>query len=235
MKERQGPTADMDAAARPEIPLSRLRRAIFKLLTSHSDDIPYHGWPHVRFVADHGARLAAAVGADSDLVAAAGLVHDLNYLVRPGSQVKEGITLMRKYLRDAGYNSSQMDRVTSIVLEADLATRGPIVSSEVACLSDADSLFKVLPVTPVLLARDYLKENHVSLKELAESIIGEQASRLEEGYYFYTDEAKDLYDGLARQSIIMWNSILESLENDEVSLLVEDILAPATSPDTKGF
>lgn len=142
---------------------------------------------------------------------------------------------MREYLNRAGYNETAVDRTIHTVIEADLGARGRKVSDEAACVSDADSLFKVLPITPILLARAYLQENNVSLYSLAASIVKEQVSRFENGYFFYTTEAKSRYTEMARQNLRMWQNVLVSLEEGEVARLAEEVMAQSADFGGKGI
>jgi hypothetical protein len=63
-----------------------------------------------------------------------------------------------------------------------MRTRHRHISLEAQALSDADTLFKVLPITPVVLAHRYLAENGVTLRELADKIVGEQRPVHDSGF-----------------------------------------------------
>jgi len=85
------------------------------------------------------------------------------------------------------------------------------------CLSDADSLFKVLPITPVVFASSYIKQNGVDIYKMADKITKEQNKLLENDIYFYTDIAKVRYLDWARLNLGLWNNIKDCLEDKDIS------------------
>jgi uncharacterized protein len=111
--------------------------------------------------------------------------------------------------------------IEDIVIEAEMATRGPDISREAQALSDADTLFKALPVTPVVLAHRYLEENGVTLRELANKIVGEQQDPHDEGFYFYNPEAAATYSRWATANLALWQCIKESLDDTDVEELLD--------------
>lgn len=203
--------------------LRRLHDDIRQLLDANRAALLYHGWPHARFVTKHAMELAQSHGVDEAIIGSAALVHDLNYLIRPNSEPTVGAGLIADRMRVAGYPPSQVTKVIQIVDEANLATRGPKISIEAACLSDADTLFKALPFTPLLLAPAYLAENRVSLRDLAMQIVTEQEGRLKDGYYFYFSEVKERYTDWARENIAMWRRISDALADEELCWLSEQL------------
>ena len=80
-----------------------------------------------------------------------------------------------------------------------------------------------VPVTPVVLAHRYIEENGVSLRELATKIVGEQRGKHDAGYYFYNAEAAQSYSGWAEANLRLWQCISESLDDDDVSALLETV------------
>ena len=94
---------------------------------------------------------------------------------------------------------------------------------EAQALSDADTLYKAIPVTPVLLSPKYMEENGMTVGELARKIITEQGRIEEAGYYFYDAEASQRYTRWAEANLELWRCIDESLSDPDVSALVEEI------------
>ncbi|MGR6582425.1 HD domain-containing protein [Rhodococcus qingshengii] len=207
----------------PSDPLRRLHDDIRMLLHKNRSTLLYHGWPHAYFVTKHAMLFARDHAADETVVGSAALVHDLNYLVRPDSEPTAGAGMITARMLASGFSKKQAELAVRIINEANLGARGPEISIEAACLSDADTLFKALPFTPILLAPAYLLENGVTLRELATKIVREQLVRLEDGYYFYFSEVKDRYEVWARENIAMWQRVLEALNDDELSWLSDQL------------
>src|SRR5205085_12338354 len=65
-------------------------------------------------------------------------------------------------------------RIHAIVLEEHTAYRHADISDEAKALSDADSLFKIMPLSPVLFASKFITEAKVDLHSWATRIIREQ-------------------------------------------------------------
>ena len=87
----------------------------------------------------------------------------------------------------------------------------------------ADTLFKALPVTPVVLAHRYLAENGVTLRELADKIVGEQRPAHDDGYYFYNERAGATYMRWASANLELWRCIKESLDDPTVEQLLATV------------
>ena len=104
-----------------------------------------------------------------------------------------------------------------------MATRHRDISIEAQALSDADTLFKALPVTPVMLAHRYLTENGISLRELASKIVGEQRGVHDAGFYFYSQEAADAYSHWASANLELWQCVMEALDDPSVNQLLAAI------------
>lgn len=197
-----------------------VRRRVKRLYSRHRTRLPFHGWHHVHFVSEKGREFARLNGADAGLVVVAGLVHDLNYLVQPNSAASAGRYLRMNLLARAGASLELARRIDNVVCEAEMSTRGRDISLEAQALSDADTLFKAVPVTPVLLAHRYLTENGVSLRRLASKIIGDQQDVYDEGFYFYNPQVAARYSEWARANLRLWQCIAESLEDPCVEDLV---------------
>lgn len=196
------------------------RRRVKRLYARHRTRLPFHGWHHVRFVSAKGAEFARLNGSDARLVEVAGLVHDLNYLVQPNSAASAGRYLRMNLLARAGASLELARHVDDVVCEAEMSTRSRDISLEAQALSDADTLFKAVPITPVLLAHRYLSENRVSLRRLASKIIGDQQHVYDGGFYFYNPKIAARYSEWARANLRLWQCIAEALEDPCVEDLV---------------
>jgi uncharacterized protein len=200
--------------------LTSLENAVHEMYLSTEISLPFHGWHHIYFVKTKAVEFAHERNADSYLVAAASIVHDLNYVVRKNSSPSAARKLRGSFLKGAGFGTDEVSRVEEIINEAHTATRTDKISVEGAALSDADTLFKALPMTPVVFSHLYLSENGIGLRELASKILHEQVPLLEEGIYFYDPAVRDKYLPWARANIQLWQAIMAALgDPDIVSLL----------------
>ncbi|WP_103343599.1 HD family phosphohydrolase [Amycolatopsis sp. CA-126428] len=193
---------------------------VHRLCREYADRLPFHGWHHVNFVRTKAAGFARHNGADAAVVEVAALVHDVNYLVLRNSPAAAGRSLRREILAECGVPAWIARWIDEIVDEAEMATRGRDISLEAQALSDADTLFKALPVTPVVLAHRYLRENGLSLRELADKIVGEQCDVHDEGYYFYNPEAAATYSRWATANLQLWRCIKEAVDDPTVAELL---------------
>jgi uncharacterized protein len=185
--------------------------------------VTFHGWPHVSFVAKNARRFAIELNANPAISEIAALVHDLNYLISARSDATEGARLRAKVLRDAGLDSESIVIIEDVVISAETHVRGPDISREAMALSDADTLFKALPITPVILAPLYMRETGRSLRELAEKIVSEQVPLRDDEIYFYSESAKKRYECWGDANLTLWSSILESLDSASVVELIEQM------------
>ncbi|HEY0639545.1 MAG TPA: HD family phosphohydrolase [Pseudonocardiaceae bacterium] len=200
-----------------------LARAVRSLYARHDGALPFHGWHHISFVRDKAMEFATRNGSDVRFVGAAALVHDVNYLVRRDSDAADGRSLRTELLLDAGATPALAERVDSVVCEAEMSSRDPNISLEAQALSDADTLFKALPITPVVLAHRYLSETGVTLRNLASKIVGDQQRAYDGGFYFYDREAAATYSSWAVANLRLWQCVLDSLDDPVVGDLVQAI------------
>jgi uncharacterized protein len=128
-------------------------------------------------------------------------------------------------LARAGVAEEVAERIDEIVNEAEMSTRHRDISLAAQALSDADTLFKALPVTPVMLAHRYLSENGITLNELAHKIVGEQQGVHDAGFYFYSQEARAMYSHWATANLELWQCVVEALNDPSVGELLETINA----------
>src|SRR4051812_4109051 len=134
-------------------------QAVQRLCARYAASLPFHGWHHVSFVRAKAVEFADLNGSDAAVVETAALVHDVNYLVRRNSPASTGRELRQTILDGAGVRAEVAGWIEDVVVEAEMAPRHAHISLEAQALSDADTLFKALPVTPVVLAHRYLAEN----------------------------------------------------------------------------
>ncbi|MFC6094102.1 MULTISPECIES: HD family phosphohydrolase [Saccharothrix] len=203
--------------------ISEVEREVWRLCRDLAPKLQFHGWHHVSFVRDKAVHFARRNGADAPLVEVAALVHDVNYMVRRNSLPVDGRRLRLDILERAGVPDHLARRVDRVVEEAEMRTRDRNISPEAQALSDADTLFKALPVTPVVLAPRYLEENGITLRELAHKIVGEQRDKHDEGYYFYDPEAAATYSRWATANLELWSCIVESLDDPSVTELLSAV------------
>lgn len=207
----------------PDSRLRQLEKTVRELYESAKEQLPFHGWHHIHFVMTKAVQFATDRCADPDLVAAASLVHDLNYVVVPNSEPEEGRQLRRRYLKDAGFRYPEIKRIEKIINEAHTATRTDVISLEGTALSDADTLFKSLPMTPVVFSHLYLEENGIGLRDLAEKIVKEQRPLMDKGIYFYDPEVRKRYSPWARVNMKLWQEIRDSLDDPDIAGLLQEV------------
>ena len=217
------PNGEIAARARSAVPapaVAEVHRRVRQLCQQHAARLPFHGWHHVNFVRSKAVQFAAINGSDTGIVEVAALVHDLNYLVLRNSPASAGGRLRMAILAAAGIAGPVAHRVDAVVNEAEMCSRHRDISLEAQALSDADTLFKSLPTTPVMLAHRYLEENGISLRALAQKIVGEQRQRYDDGFYFYSPAAAATYSRWALANLELWHCILESLDDPCVEELL---------------
>ena len=198
-----------------------LTKKLFDEYQMYNSVLPFHGWHHIVFVTKKAKEFALENKANIDIVEVAALTHDLNYLVKENSHPADGGNFRKNILEQAGYSQAEVEVVENIILEAHTADRTPNISLEAQALSDADTLFKALPITPVVYASQYAIENGVTIKEMAAKIVLEQNRLLDEIIYFYTDVAKQKYMKWAKTNLDLWNNIAESMGDQDVIELMD--------------
>jgi uncharacterized protein len=191
---------------------------------AEADELPYHGLAHIAFV-----ELAVELGADVELVEAAAWTHDLNYLVDRRSAAEDGADLRRQCLASAGFTAAEIERIQDIVVGASSEHHSREASVEAQALADADMLFKALPITPLLFARDYLVEGDRGLREMAHELIDRQRPLLAEDRYFYSATARRRYTAWAETNVRLWENVVDALDDPDVVALARQRLA--TEPD----
>lgn len=202
-----------------------LTQALKSLYDLHNDRLPAHGWHHIEFVTHKALEFAAELGADGEMVEAAALVHDLNYLADPTSPVEEGSVLRAEYLQPSGFDRADISRIELIVRDAAVKNRHPNISIEAKALADGESLYKVLPITPVVFSGKFIAETGTSLEQWANTIVRQQKPLLESDAYFYTPTARAKYRDWARLNLELIQAILDSLDDPDIAALASELQA----------
>jgi uncharacterized protein len=205
--------------------LDQVERRVKRLCQRFAANLPFHGWHHVHFVRTKAGAFARTNGADPVVVETAALVHDLNYIVKRNSDAEEGREIRMRILAASGVTEPVAVWIDEIVVEAEMRTRHRGISKEAQALSDADTLFKALPVTPVMLAHRYLDENGITLSQLANKIVGEQRGKHDAGFYFYSEEVKAMYSRWATANLELWQCVVEALDDPSVGELLDAVNA----------
>lgn len=201
--------------------LTTLTKELKKLYSVHNKKLLFHGWHHIEFVHAKAKEFAKDIKADAFLVESAALVHDLNHIAKRNSEAKDGQSLRAKLLKKSGYTAEEASRIEKIILECETAYRSKIISEEGKAVSDADTLFKTLPITPIVFSAKYIAEQNVDIKTLSRKIVRDQKKLLDQGIYFYTKKAKTKYLKWARQQLAMWKMVEDALKDKDVQKLLK--------------
>lgn len=189
--------------------------------TDRSSEMLFHGWHHIYFVAKKAVQFAEGYDVNKEYIEAAALTHDLNYLVEVNSEPEVGREVRLAELTKAGFSADEAEAIDTIVMEEHIATRNGDISQSAKILSDADTLFKALPTTPILLAGHFVIENQINIQKLARKIVSEQKPLMEQDIYFYTPTAKEKYLKWAKANLALWQHVEEALDDEDVKELLE--------------
>jgi uncharacterized protein len=201
--------------------IEMLENLVREVYQDSRDKVPYHGWHHVSYVVKKAASFSAELDANVELVIAASLVHDLNY-VASGSSDETGATLRQWVLTSAGFDTQSMTLIKGIVMDASTSRRNGNISNEAKALSDGDTAYKALPVAP-LLSLLYIRETGSKLKELAEKIVREQGPLMEHGIYFYSRQAHAEHINDALANLSLWRRVLDSFANEDIQFMIPEL------------
>ena len=205
--------------------INLLKSELIPLYEKHQKELLFHGWHHITFVTNKSVVFAKELGANEFLVQSAALVHDLNYIVQTHSKPEAGKDLREEILAKSGYGAEEIAEIEQIIMEECTTNRHSDITLEAKALSDADTLFKALPVTPILFASKYIEENKIDIAKLAHKICAEQTHLMESGIYFYSDKAKQMYLNWAEINLQLWGNVEECLNDEDV----KEMLAIAQS------
>lgn len=200
--------------------INQLRQKLSVIYEENSHKLLFHWRHHIDFVTKKSILFWSSISANLFLVESAALVHDLNYIVEVNSEPEVAEIYRSQLLSKCWYHEEEIQRIENIINESHTSTRWEIISQEWKALSDADTLFKALPITPILFANNYIKQNNVDIAKLAHKIIGAQKPLLEEWIYFYTEMASSKYLRRAETNLQLRENIEECLgENDVQEML----------------
>jgi uncharacterized protein len=183
----------------------------------------FHGWHHVKFVHDKAIEFAQELGSDVEKVAVAALLHDLNYIFSDSTQPEAARDQIIKYMLDSNYDHKQAEKIVSIIEDSHTEYRGGrMLTPEAQALSDADTLFKSLPITPILFSSKFISEKKLDINILANKIISEQKPLLDKNIYFYSKSANENYLKWAKINLSLWENVQEALKDPSVTEMLEN-------------
>lgn len=186
-------------------------------LPENQSKLLFHGWHHIKFVHDKAVEFAKELNADVELVAAASLLHDLNYIFSDKLEPEAAKTQIQKFLAECEYSEDTQTRINQLIEDSHLAYRGNRnISDESKALADADTLFKALPTTPILFASKFITQNKYDIQKLANKVVGEQKPLMDSGSYFYTKTAQERYLKWAQINLTLWENVLEALNDENI-------------------
>jgi uncharacterized protein len=200
----------------------QLHDNLHTLYQQHTEELLFHGWHHITFVTRKSLEFAKELQVKEELVEATALTHDLNYLVDVTSGADAGKALRAHQLGNVGYSDAEIAVIEDAVHSGSTENRHADIPALAKALSDADSLFKVLPVGPLLLSARYITETKVDLKKWSDRIIRDQQPLLDQDIFFYTDTAKRRYSEWAKLNLQLVATIRSSLDDPDIQLFLED-------------
>ncbi len=203
--------------------LEILKNKTQDLYLNYKNKLLFHGWHHVNFVFGKSHEFAIDLGANVFLVESSALVHDLDHLLGKDPTSKEVDLYRKELLESCGYSYSECIAIRSIVSQSHTSIRNERISKEAKALSDADTLFKILPITLIFFTKEYLIETNISLEGLALKITSEQGKLLNSGCYFYSKIAKLKYLDWAVQNIKLWEFIRDNIHDQTLVELISYI------------
>jgi len=201
--------------------IEKLIALLKPLYLEQSKNLLFHGWHHITFVRKKALEFAESISANKLIVEAAALTHDLNYIVKPNSEPEEGKELRQEFLSKADFTADEITRIEAVVMESHTGTRNETVTPEGMALSDADTLFKSLPITPIIFAQKYITQNKVDIYRLANKVTSEQNPLIDQDIYFYTDYAKIRYLNWAKDNLKLWNNVIEALKDEDIKEILK--------------
>lgn len=201
-----------------------LYKTIFDLyhLEENKNKLLFHGWHHIKFVHDKAIEFAKELNANLVIVASAALVHDLNYIFTDKLEPEAANLVIKEHLKNARFQDEDIINIIMIIENAHIGYRSErSLSIEAMALADADTLFKALPITPIIFASKYITQNKSDIAKLAKKVINEQEPLILRDKYFYTKLAKDNYSKWANTNLQIWKNVLESLDDKAVQELLK--------------
>jgi len=197
-------------------------RATLKNLYGSQNNLLFHGWHHITFVTRKSLEFAGEYELDLELLEAAALTHDLNYIVDVKSDVDAGKELRSEVLGKAGFNVVEISNIENTIHNSSTKFSDGDISDASKALSDADKLFKVLPIGPMIMSSRYITETKVDIDKWADRIIRDQKPLLESDRYFYTKSAKEKYLHWAKLNLEWVETVRNSLDDPDIQIFLDD-------------
>ncbi len=202
--------------------ISLLTDNLKKLYYEKAAKLLFHGWHHIYLTAKKSIEFAEEFPEiNKETVEAAALVHDLNYIIKTNTEPEVGKNLREHFLAIATFSPQEITEIENIVMEAHTGTRHAGISNAAKALSDADSLFKIMPLTTVIFSSHYITENKVDIYQWADKIIKEQKPLMEQGIYFYTKAANEKYLHWAKADLKFVEQVKESLDDPAMKEMLD--------------
>ena len=200
----------------------QLIQNIQKLYEPLNKELLFHGWHHIEFVARKAVEFASEIGnVNQELVEAAALTHDLNYIIDRKSEAEAGQEMRAQQLALVGFSTAEITEIDDIVVTSSITNRDSEISDAAKALSDADCLYKILPISLVTFSSKYIQETGVDLRQWADRIIKYQRPLLDQGIYFYTESANRKYLDWAKKDIEFVELISASLQDPDIQMLLK--------------
>jgi uncharacterized protein len=202
----------------------QLHDSLKVLYRQYADTLLFHGWHHISFVTRKALEFAEDLRVNKELIEAAALTHDLNYIADVTSDVDAGKSLRAEQHQKVGYNVEEIALIETTVHSASIQNRDENISDLAKALSDADSLFKVLPVGPMILTARFITETKTDLRKWADRILISEAQqeKLDKGIYFYTDAARKRYTAWAKLDLEWVKMVRDSLDDPDIQSFLQD-------------
>lgn len=202
---------------------SKLFKIVYDLyhLPENKAKLLFHGWHHIEFVHNKAIEFAIELKCNVEKVAVSALLHDLNYIFSDKLEPEAARLNIIEYVIKVGYDKDYAEEIANLIENSHLAYRGTReLSDESKALSDADTLFKAIPTTPILFASRFITQNKYDIEKLGNKVVNEQKPLMDADEYFYTDIAKRKYLKWAKTNLDIWENILESLGDKDVRQLL---------------
>lgn len=215
----------MTGASEERVPASleeNVASSVCELLGRRHSRTPFHGLHHLFFVRDIATIASEELGAKTNLVRTAAMVHDLNYLFAREGGEEEAKVLRRTILTKAGAPKGIRDEIERVVWEASSSRRCEAISLEAKALSDGDTAFKALPVVP-LMSVLYLLETGKSIEGLSQKVVKDQMKPMDDGVYFYSKSVAGDFLKMGIANLEMWNRVDQFLKTDLAGPLVSSL------------
>lgn len=199
-------------------------KSIYELyhLPENKSKLLFHGWHHIQFVHNKSIEFANFLGCDVEKVAVASLVHDLNYIFSDKFAPEAARAQIVKYITDADYLPEYAEEIATLIEDAHTSYRGGReLSDEAKALADADTLFKILPTTPILFSSRFITQNNYDIGKLGHKVIDDQKPLMDSDTYFYTEIAKEKYLGWAKNNLELWENLVSSLEDEDIQEMLD--------------